>query len=189
MENHHDSGKYVIVFLLKGNIKKDHKNLADRLAKKYKLRSVSETVDAHITLKGFRTLLNQYKVKDIEELLKQFCKNHSEVKLQLKGISNFGRRVIFMDVIPSYEMKKIYNDFTREMDKIGWMEWNEFDKERIHFHATLVEGKEDLEEFDDILDFAKKEKPEFNLKMDNISILTKPKDRWVLYKRFKLLKA
>ena len=177
------SGKYVIVYLIKGKAKEYYKNLADKIYKKFEVYRFLDSIDTHITLKYFNILLNDKQVKKIEEVLEDFCKTHKKAKLKLKGIGHFDNRVIFIDVEPSKEMNLLYKDLVKELERLKGISWHEYEKENIHFHFTLAE--KDIEsKFREIFSYAKKENPEFELELDNICILKKPKDKWILHKEF-----
>lgn len=178
-------GKYFIAYLIKGDAKEYHLRLSKKIAETFGIFNVSDVIGPHITLKYFNILLNEQQVKELEKLLKNFCENHHKAKLKLQGIGQFENKVLFMKVKPSEEMKLLYRNLVKELEKLSWITWNEFDKENIHFHATLAE-KNIEPKFEEIYKFASKKKPNFDLEFDNICILKKPKDKWILHKKFKL---
>ncbi len=178
-------GKYFIGYLINGNAKSYHNKLANDIANKFKIFKISDQVDPHITFKGFTILLNKLQLQELEVLLKKFCNKNNKTKIKLKGIGHFDNKVIFIEVEPSKEMKLLYAEFVKELENLRWVPWNQYDKENIHFHATLAEKFEE-DKFERIYKFASKEKPDFDLELDNICILKKPKDKWILYKKFKL---
>jgi 2'-5' RNA ligase len=183
--NESSLGKYVIVYLIKGKARQYHKNLVDKIYKNYKVARVTDTVDTHITLKYFNTLLNNKQINETESLLEYFCKNHKKAKLKLKGIGHFDDRVVFIEVKPSKEMSLLYKDLVKGLEKLKWISWHEFEKKNIHFHATLADkGIED--KFEEVFNYAKKYDPEFGLELNNICILKKPRDKWILHKKFLL---
>ncbi|MCX6750499.1 MAG: 2'-5' RNA ligase family protein, partial [Candidatus Pacearchaeota archaeon] len=118
-------------------------------------------------------------------LLEDFCKTHKKAKLKLKGIGHFGNQVIFVEVEPSKEMNLLYKELVNELNGLKWISWHEYEKKNIHFHSTLAE--KDIEnKFEEIFSYSKKENLRFELNLDNICILTKPKDKWILHKEFLL---
>lgn len=207
-------GKYVIVYLIKGKAKEYSKNLANKIYKKFEVFRVLDSIDMHITFKyvkklrllehpkvpnkprllsrsktqglfDFNILLNDKQVKKIENILEDFCKTHKKAKLKLKGIGHFDNRVIFIDVEPSKEMNLIYKNLVKKLERLPWISWHEYEKENIHFHSTLAEkGIEN--KFEEIFCYTKKENPDFELELDNLCILAKQKDKWILHKEFLL---
>jgi 2'-5' RNA ligase len=175
--------RYAIVYLIKGKAKEYHKQLAGKIAETFGIFNVSNKIDAHLTLKYFENLLNKNQVKELEEILDKFCKSHRKVKMKLQGIGHFGDNFIFVDTIPSKEMSQLYKELVKELEKFDWVRWSKFDKENIHFHATLV--TEDIKDrFEEIYKLASKENPNFDLDLDNICILKKPEKRWMLHREF-----
>ena len=76
-------------------------------------------------------------------------------------------------------------DLIKELKKLKWIKWLEYDGENAHFHATLAPDEIE-EKFDEIYKFLSKEKPSFDLDFDNVTIITKPKDKWITYREFTL---
>ena len=130
--------KYCIVFFLKGSAKKHHIKLSNKLSDIFGVARVSEKIDPHITLKGFTSLIKKSEIEELKILLQNFCKRSCRVNIKLKGIGKFTDKVIFIEVIPTKEMKKLYKNFVKELEKLKWIKWNKYDKENMHFHATLV---------------------------------------------------
>lgn len=180
------SGKYVIVSLIKGKAKEYHTSLTKKISQEFNIVNVGERIEPHITLKYFNQFLSLEGIKKIESKLQSFCKTHRKARFQLKGISNFDDKVIFIDVVPSQEMRLLYAELTTALESIHWIQWNQFDRENIHFHSTLAEGESLQGKFSKVFSFLSKERPDFDLDLDNICILHKPQDKWLLYKEFKL---
>lgn len=178
-------GKYVVVYLIKGEAKRYHKQLAGKIAHVFKIPDVSYSVDPHITLKGFNFLLNKNQISQLEKTLDKFCKIKRKTNLELEGISHFGDKVVFIEVKPSLEMKKLYADLVKHLSRLGWITWDRFERKNIHFHSTLAVGEIE-KKFNKIYEFASRETPSFSIKLDNISILKKPGKRWIIHKSFKL---
>ena len=83
-------------------------------------------------------------------------------------------------------MKSLYSELVKALGSLSWIKWHQFDRENIHFHATLAEGEDLQEDFNNIYNFASKERPDFSLYLDNVCILHKPVDKWRLYREFQL---
>ena len=93
--------KCAIVYLIKGKAKSYHKRLTRKISRRFKINCVSDKIELHITLKYFNQDLNNRKRKQIEKVLEDFVKAHKKSKIKLKGIGHFGRKVIFIDALPS----------------------------------------------------------------------------------------
>ena len=175
--------KCAIVYLIKGEAKEYHKKLTRKISKKFNVQCISDKIDPHLTLKYFDQQLDANKLRQVENILDRFVKSHKKSKIKFKGIGNFGRNVLFVDVKPSESFIKTFLDLVKELKKLKWITWLEYDGEKAHFHSTLA--TEDIEEkFDEIFKFLMKEKPNFNLDFDNITIIIKPRNKWITYREF-----
>lgn len=176
-------GKYVIVYLLSGEAAKLHREISGKIAEEFSVPKVSDKIDPHVTLKYFNQLLDTKQIGELENKIESFCKRHKRTKIKLEGVGNFGEGVIFMDVIPSRAMTSLYSALVEELDSLNWIQWNKYDRKGIHFHSTIAEGDVGGH-FKEAYGFASKFRPSLEVDMDNITILTKPRDKWIVYRQF-----
>lgn len=174
--------KYVIVYLLQGEAKTYHKKLVKKLAIKFKEQYLTKNpVPSHATLKySFETK----KIKEIEELLKRFCKKHKSTNLKIRKINNLHKKIIYLQLDFSKEAIKIYRDLIKELKKVSWLRWRKYDKIGNKFHVTLIYGNI-AKHFKEIWEYISTLKPKFDLKFNNIAILKKQK-YWKIHKVFKI---
>ncbi len=174
--------KYLIATLIKGDAGLYQQRLAYSIAEKFDVKgAVKRKIPAHITLKySFET----EDIKYIENCIEKFCKSHEKCKYQLKSFNHFDNEVIFIDVIPSMEMKKMYFDFIKYIKDNTNLELKEFDG-KTHFHSTIAH-KDIKDKFNEIWSFASKENPNFDVFFDNISILKLVDDVWQIHKEYSL---
>ena len=174
--------KYALVYLMKGDVRKYHKGLVKKLAKKFnEPYLLKNPIPSHATLKyPFRT----NKINEIEHIIKEFVKKQKPAKIQIKKINNFHKKVIYLQLDFSKKAIKTYKELIRELNKVSWLKWGEFDKKE-KFHATLIYNNIP-KNFKKIWGYISKLKPKFNLKFDNVSILIKPKNYWKVYKTYKI---
>lgn len=174
--------KYFIGTLIKGEAEKYQQKLLYSVAKKFRVNWAIETkISAHITLKyTFET----EDIGHIEKNIAEFCKSHKRSKYQLKGFNHFKNEVIYIDVIPSKEMRDTYSKLTDHLNKNKDIPSSKFDG-TIHFHSTIA-YKDIQEKFQEIWDYTAKEKPDFDVVFDNITIFQFMDDIWEIYKEFPL---
>ncbi len=174
--------KYAIVYLIRGKIEKYHKKLVRELAKKFnESYLLKNPIPSHATLKySFRT----NKIKEIEDIIKEFVKKQKPAKLEIKKINNFHKKVIYLQLNFSKKAIEIYRELIKRLDKISWLKWNKLDKKE-KFHITLIYSNAS-KNFKKIWKYISKSKPNFNLKFDNIAIIRKPRKYWQVYKIYKI---
>lgn len=175
--------KYLIVILIKGLAEKYQQKLLYLIAERFKVKgAIQRRPPAHLTLKSpFET----NDIKPIESVIEQFCKSHQKSSYKLSGINHFDKRVIFIDVLSSEEMNKTYLEFMKHLKNKTKIQFKEFDG-NTHFHSSLA--RTDIQDkFDEIWSFASKEKPQFDLFFDNISILKLVEGVWQIHKVYSLI--
>jgi hypothetical protein len=174
--------KYLIVTLIKGEAEKFQQKLMYEIAKKFHVKGAAERKPpAHITLKYS---IQCEDIKPIEQNIEQFCKSHKKCKYKLNGFNHFEKKVIFLEVIPSVEMKKLHIQLIKHLGKIEWMTFKKFDKD-THFHSSIAHT--DIKnKFDNIWSFVSNKPKKFDLELDNITLLKLVDGVWKSHREFKL---
>ncbi len=179
--------RYAMYCALRGDVKKFQKKLVNDISKKFNLTFTKrQAIPAHFTLKyPFETK----KIKEVERVVAEFCKKHKKTPVKIKGFSSFPPNTIFLNVKLSKKAKNTFKEFIREMRKLKWMTWNQFDAENLHFHATIAEKCG--EKYNKVMTFLKGKERTFNCSFDNITILRQTKvvdgiDMWKEHKKFKM---
>jgi 2'-5' RNA ligase len=81
----------------------------------------------------------------------------------------------------------VQKELLKEIKNIEGVKLNEFDV-KWHPHSTIAYGNT-RNTFDNIWEYIKTlNKPEFDLKFDNITIMKKQGDRWKVHKEFNIRK-
>jgi 2'-5' RNA ligase len=175
--------KYLIVTLIKGNAEKFQQKILYEVAEKFKVKgAVERKPPAHITLKYSFQCDN---VKPVEQNLEEFCRSHKKCKYKLDGFNHFERDVIFMDVIPSKEMKKIHIQLIKNLGKIEGITFKKFDKD-THFHSSIAHT--DIKnKFENIWTFVSDKQKKFDLELDNITLLKLVDGAWKIHREFQLI--
>ena len=174
---------YRIVYILSGNAKKHAERLIKDVSKKFKVPFVySRKQPPHITLKYRFETKN---VKEVENVLDEVCKSSSPFTFEIGGIGNFDKEVLFLKVKPSKEMVKIHTELVRGLKKLDF-DWDEFDKHLSkNFHVCIA--MQDIEDkFNEIKRYLKKSNKKFKIKFNKISLIKKPKTKWIIQKEFKI---
>lgn len=173
-----------IFYLIKGKADKCNKKLVSEVGPKFGERYLIENpLPSHITLKfPFKT----NNIKKVEKKLKEFTKKQSPSKINIRGFGNFNGFVIFMKIKFSKQAFRTQKELLKELEKIGIMPCK-FDIKYIP-HATIAYGNT-KNNFNNIWKYIKTlKKPEFNLKLDHITLMKKLGKRWIIHKEFKINK-
>jgi len=173
--------QYGIVYLIRGRPRTYQQCLTNELSKKFRITNLNKHITPHVTLKApFKT----NKIKVIESIILNLCKDSKKYPVKIKGFGNFGKEVIFLDVRFSLKAKRIYKKLLKELKKIKWVSFNQYDGLGT-FHATLAYAKNE-DQFSYIMKYIKKRKPSYGLEFDNISLLKKVGKNWKIYKVFEI---
>jgi 2'-5' RNA ligase len=133
---------YLIEFRFQGYAKKYLKRTIFEVGKKFRVKGVTgKHVVPHITLFG------PFSTRDEKKLVETFhriLKKHNLYHFNLKGFSNFEKRVIFIDILPSKELKELRRELAEELISLRsflffkTVKTKPFDyKEDFSFHATI----------------------------------------------------
>jgi 2'-5' RNA ligase len=175
--------KYSIVYLIKGKAETYHQKAVYDLGNKFGVETtINQKVPSHIT---FKYLSDRKKIKDIEKILDELSKKIDSSNFILGGTGNFGKNVIYFKVEPSRQMVLFRSNLLKELKKLKDVRWNSWDKNSSKFHATITE-KDIGNKFKEIKSYLFKYNKKFNLKFDSITIIKKPKDKWIIHKEFKI---
>ena len=168
---------------MSGEAKKYRNNLVKEVGPKFGERYVFESkLPAHITLK---TPFETKKIREVEEILEEFVKNHQASKIKIVGFGHFKRFVAFLKFEFSKSALRTQSELIKELSKIKNIKIREHDK-IWHPHSTISYGNS-KKSFNGIWNYLKKlDKPSFEMKFDNITIMKKSRKRWKVYRKFKL---
>ncbi|MEK6893869.1 MAG: 2'-5' RNA ligase family protein [Nanoarchaeota archaeon] len=174
--------KYAIVYLVKGKAAKYQSTLIKKLANlSGETYIIDNPIPTHITLKY------PFEVEDIsivEKKIKEFIKKIKPTSVKINGFENFDKFVAFLHFSFSKDAKKIQKNLIQLIKKDG-IEPRDFDIE-FKPHATLAYGNT-KKTFNIIWNYLQSlEIPRFDLLLDNLTILKKPRKYWKIHKVFKI---
>ena len=160
--------KYAIPCLLFGEVEKYQHSLVNEIAERFDLfKTKKQNVATHFTLKD---AFEAESMQEVGILTESFCNFHRKTPVRVGGFGNFPPDVVFVDVHLSEEARTTFLEYIAELRRIGWIEWDPYDGENRHFHATLAE--ECGQRFNEVWKFVSgKEKKCFNCWFDNITFL------------------
>lgn len=178
--------KLGIVCLLSKEINLYHLALRQKIASQFGIDEIAHPkTPAHITIKypfPVKTLA------DIEKSVQDFSLLYKKTAWQLQGFGFFKKKdgyVIFIDVIPSKEMRKTHINFLSQLREINWVQWGQFDNANLHYHVTLGAHGITSTNFDAIWSFLQQqEQPYFNLYFDNLSLVKITEESRSIYRTY-----
>ena len=178
--------EYLLVTLIQGRAKKYHTDLRRRIVTRFNVPfSIRRKVPSHITLKYHFNLKD---TDELEDVLSSFSRTHKKAPYRLKGFGSFRKDVIFMEVVPSRQMRALHTSLIKELKKIKGLAWSRQYEKNFHFHASLAYNDLTEKKYAAIQDFLKKYRPDFKLYFDNIVLLRLQNGVWKIHKKFMIQK-
>lgn len=178
---------YRVVYLLKGYAKKYAEKLIKDVAKKFNVDyCYSGRQPAHITLK-YRFETN--KVKEVENVINEICKTTKLSTFEIGGLGNFKKDALILKVKPSKEMVKFEKELIKRLKKLKLKndaDLGKFDKILYKSFHVGITHHDIKEKFDEIKYYLKKYDKKFKAKFDKVYLIKKPKNKWIIQKRFEL---
>lgn len=174
--------KYLIAYLLNGEAKIKHESLTDKISGAFGVFRLNGHIPPHITLKKPFEIDRADDVKKVEVVLENFCKSRRKSPLKVSGFDHFGNKVVFVDVFPTTATSNLITNLFVKLGDVPWLDFDEFElNPRLH---STVAYKNIQEKFDEIWGFVSSEQFDFDVELDNIAILKKEGNKWVVHKQY-----
>ena len=171
--------RHIIAHLIRGEAGKYHQNLTKELTEKLDAFPIHDRIPPHLTLKRWFDL-DEESMNSLHRLLDDFVSSHKQSDYSFTSFGHFGTDVIYVDAIPSKEMSEDVLELMKKLHKVEGLEFDEFDN-GSDFHATVAFGALKSFDYDKVWNYLQTTKqPNFNMRFDNIAILKKPIDKWVV---------
>ena len=172
--------KYIIVHLIRGEAAQAHEAITRDLTATFDTFPIHDRIIPHLTLKRWFEL-DEAGMGSIYQTLDTFVADHTASDYRLHGYGHFGEDVIYVDVQPSSEMSATSRDLMKVLHTIEGMTFDEFDDIEDDLHATVVMGALKPFDFRQVWDYLNtKQGMDFNMKFDNIAVLKRETDNWVV---------
>ena len=182
--------KYILFCLHNKEIDKYQKRIVKDISKKFNINMTRvENIFAHFTVK-YSFEANPKQLEELKKTLSKFTKIHKKQKIKVGEFDNFNKRVVFIKVNQSKNVKETISELHKELRKLKWMPWANFEKNGIHLHTTVAE--ESTEEiYPKIIKYLLGKEKYFDSYFNNITIMKfstakKPTRRWIIEKKYNL---
>ena len=173
--------RYVIVCVVKGEAGDFNNNLRKELFKNFKAKS--SKLPAHFTIKA--PFEHDGDILDLEDVLEKFCREEKSASFNIKGYSNFDKRVIYMKVDMSKEGQNVHDKLIEKINKIPYINFRQREGKDKVFHVTLASKK--LESiYNEVWDYVNKYTCNFKCEFDNITIYNWDNNTWNIHREFKM---
>lgn len=177
--------RYCIVYLAEGEIEKYFKEITSLLSQKFNIRNLSERIPPHITLK-YPFEYEEEKLGEIEKNIENAIAGMKPIDFIVEGFSKFinDSKTIFLKVAKRDDLISLIKDCKSKLGSYG--EDKVFDVDNFEPHISIARNLS-VSESDKIWEYLiQLEKPLFNLKFDNVSILEWQKnDTWKVLKTYR----
>jgi 2'-5' RNA ligase len=174
--------RHIVAHLIRGEAEKYHQNLTKDLTEKFDTFPIHDRIQPHLTLKRWFEI-DDVGMDAVYKTIDNFVNSHNQCDYELKSFGHFGEEVVYLDVTPSKEMLVLVKDLKNELHRIEKLTFDEFDDLENDFHATLVFGALKSFNYRQVWDYlGKLSQPNFEMKFNNIAVLKKPVDKWIIDK-------
>jgi 2'-5' RNA ligase len=171
--------KYCIAHIIQGEAGEFHTMVSNSLADEFSMSPISEKIPPHLTLKApFEIEDDKNSIEEIKLVLQSFTKYLDAPLVHFKGFGSFDNRVLYLDASISKEAALLIHRFEEELHHIPWLSFARNDGGK-NLHATLAYARSP-EEFTLMMYSLKKFSPSIVQPFDNISLLRKEQEKWVV---------
>ncbi len=173
--------RYAIAHMIEEPVASRHKAIVDSIVQKFNVHDVSTIVPAHITLKApFEA--NAEQIQELEVVLRVFARLSNISHIRLQDFSHFGREVVYVDVMPSYQASLLVRALMGALQTLPWLTFAPYDISP-ELHATVA-MKDISEKFDEVLQFLSTLSFSADINFNSISLLEYEDDKWKVVARY-----
>lgn len=173
--------RYVIVCEVKGEGGKFNNHLRKEVYEKLGARS--STLPAHFTIKA--PFEYEGDMSDLDEKLKQFCKDEKAAPFKLDGYNHFDDRVIYMDVAMSKEGKALHDRLIDTLIELPYLDFDKKDGKDKIFHVT-VSSKKIQPIYSKLWEYVHQYPCKFECGFDNITLYKWEGHKWIEHRVYYL---
>ncbi|MFA6463974.1 MAG: 2'-5' RNA ligase family protein [Candidatus Paceibacterota bacterium] len=158
----------------------------DKIANKFSIVSLNKKVSPHVTLKAPFEIKDE-DLKKLDEFLIKFSSTQKEISFEIDKVSNFDKKVIFLELNGSKKIEGFSNQLTLGLKNFPFILFSKIEKVGKNiFHVTLA--KKITENFNEINNYTNSLKiPPLNGNLDNITICEYKDNKWEIYREYNLL--
>lgn len=172
--------RHIIVHLIRGEAGKAHEAITRDLAERFDSFPIHDRIVPHLTLKRWFEL-DEQGLENVRRVLDSFATSHTQSDYKLRGFGHFEEGVIYVDVEPSLEMTLAARDLMSAMHGVEGMTFDEYDDIEGDFHATVAMRALKPFDYNQLWSYLNStEGMDFDMKFDNVAILKREENKWVV---------
>jgi 2'-5' RNA ligase len=175
--------KYFIALVPEGKIQEEATALKEEMKMLFNLKYALKS-PAHITLK-MPFEWNENKEERLIHRLQKFFETTEKFNLKFKEFDRFGRRVIFIDVVPSTPLNKLQESLGK-FCKLELKLINELSDKAFHPHMTISFKDVKPKNFDMYWKHIQSKKFKADYQVSDVALLKRIEGRWEVIHRFPL---
>ena len=172
--------RYIIVHLIRGEAKKAHEAITKDLATRFNSFPIHERLPPHLTIKRWFEI-DDKGMAVVRNTLDAFIASHTQSDYNLSEFNHFGDGVIYVDVKASQKMLSDIGQLKDSLRQVENLTFDEFEDRELVLHATVAMKALRLFDFTQLWDYLQTTNaPNFDLRFDNIALMKKETDTWVM---------
>lgn len=171
--------RYNVVHLIRGEAKIFHEKITRDLTDTFGSYPIHEYIPPHLTLKWpFES--DEEGLSAVNTVINSICQTHRKSDYHLRGFGHFENAAIYIDAIPSPEMKATVTDLQTKLAALPGIALNEFDTTQ-KFHASVAVSRLKPYSLEQLWEHLQKgPQPDFAMKFDNIALMKKVGNKWIV---------
>lgn len=175
--------KYFIALVPEGSIQEEATALKEEMKSKFNVKYALKS-PAHVTIK-MPFNYNELKEERLIDQLRKFFSDFKAFDIVFKGFDRFGRRVIFVDVLPNMALNALQLELG-SFCKLKLKLVNELSDKAFHPHMTIAFKDVKPKLFEEYWKHIKTKKFKANYAVKDIALLKRSEGRWHVIHRFPL---
>lgn len=175
--------KYFIAIVPEGTIQASATDLKLDMKQRFNLKYALKS-PAHVTVK-MPFSWNEKKEEKLVQKLTEFVQSHTPFEIHFHDFDRFGRRVIFVKVSESAQLKKLQSALSK-FCKMELKQVEELSDKAYHPHMTIAFKDVKAKDFETYWEYIKRKKFRHSYEVKDIALLKRVEGRWEVLARFGL---
>jgi 2'-5' RNA ligase len=174
--------RYYLGCLIREEAEKYYKEIVEDISSRFNLEKlIQKSRPPHITIKSPFEIDG---INEIKSTMKRFCDNQRPLYFNVKGFGNFGKELIYINLLATPQIKKNLKKLLEELRTNPEISWSKYDNENKVFHITIVKNEELENRFNEIWNYLSPMEQLKSVSFDNITIFKKISGKTYVHRMF-----